>query len=315
MKYARIIGTGRAIPEKILTNFDLEKMVDTSNEWIIKRTGIEERHIIGDDQKLSELMEIAAKNAIEAAEIDKNQIDLIITANVTSELAFPSLACILQKKLEINNFPAFDISSGCAGFIYLLDLADKYIKSGSANTILLVVGDALSKVTDWTDRTTCVLFGDGAGAVIIKADDEPGIYSVHLNADGNYYDLLYAPSGLYDEKPYTKMRGNETFKIAVTKLSEIIQESIDKNNIDVSEIDWLVPHQANLRIIAATAKKLNLPMERVLTTIKKYGNTSASSIPIALDTAVRDGRIKKGDTILMDAFGSGLVWGAALLDY
>lgn len=315
MIYTKIIGTGSYLPEKILTNADLEKMVDTSDEWIMERTGIKERHILAPGQFLSTMTEIAAKRAIEAAGIKKDEIDLIIVATVSSEFVIPSAACILQQKLGIKNCPAFDISAACAGFIYGLNIADLYIKSKTAKCVLLVASEALSKITDWTDRATCILFGDGAGAVVLKADNKPGLRSTHIHAEGQH-ELLYAKNSIYTDKPaYIQMKGNELFKPAVMKLSESVQEALDYNKIDSSEIDWLVPHQANLRIIAGMAKKLNLSMDRVILTIQEHGNTSAASVPLALDVGVRDGRIKRGDTILMEAFGSGLTWGAALIDY
>lgn len=315
MTYTRIIGTGSCLPEKVLTNADLEKMVDTSDEWITERTGIKERHILAPGQVLSMMTTVAAERAIKAAEIDKNEIDLIIVATISSELVTPGAACILQQKLGIKSCPAFDISAACAGFIYGLNIADLYIKSKTSKCILLVASEALSKMTDWTDRSTCVLFADGAGAVILKADNKPGIRSTHIHAEG-HYELLYAKNCLYgDKREYVHMKGNELFKPAVMKLSESVQEALDYNKIDSGEIDWFVPHQANLRIIVAMAKKLNLSMDRVILTIQEHGNTSAASIPLALDVGVRDGRIKRGDTILMDAFGAGLTWGAALVDY
>lgn len=315
MIYTKIIGTGSYLPEKILTNADLEKIVDTSDEWITERSGIKKRHILSPNQVLSIMTEAASRKAIEAAEIDKNEIDLIIVATISSEFITPSAACVLQQKLGIKSCPAFDISAACAGFIYGLNIADLYIKSKTANCILLVASEALTKMTDWTDRSTCVLFGDGAGAVILKAANKPGVRSTHIHAEGNH-ELLYAKSCLYGGKQeYVQMKGNELFKPAVTKLSASIQETLDYNKISSSEIDWFVPHQANLRIIVAMAKKLNLSMDRVILTIQEHGNTSAASIPLALDVGIRDGRIKREDTILMDAFGAGLVWGAALVDY
>jgi 3-oxoacyl-[acyl-carrier-protein] synthase-3 len=317
MVYSRIIGVGSYLPEKILTNFALEKMVDTTNEWIVERTGIKQRHIIANNEKLTDMVEIAAKRAIENSGIDKAKIDLIIVATITSDFITPSAACILQQSLSIKNCPAFDINAACSGFIYGLSIADQYIKNGSAKHVLLVAAEALSKATDWYDRSTCVLFGDGAGAVILKADNKPGVRSTHLYSDGSYQQLLYAKSPLYkfNESPYIKMQGNELFKIAIIKLSEVVQEALDFNNIDISQVDWLVPHQANLRIIKAVAKRIRLPMERVILTIEEHGNTSAASVPLALDVGVASGKIKQGDTLVMEAFGAGLVWGSALVDY
>lgn len=314
--YSRIIGIGSYLPEKVLTNFALEKMVDTTNEWILERTGIRQRHIIANNEKLTDMVEIAAKRAIENSGIDKNKIDLIIVATITSDFITPSAACILQQNLGIKNCPAFDINAACSGFIYGLSIADQYIKSDSAKYVLLVAAEALSKATDWHDRSTCVLFGDGAGAVVLGADNKPGVRSTHLYSDGSYHQLLYARSPLYDnESPYIKMQGNELFKVAIIKLSEVVQEALDFNNIDISQVDWLVPHQANLRIINAVAKRIKLPMERVILTIQEHGNTSAASVPLALDDGVRSGKIKPGNTLLMEAFGAGLVWGSALVDY
>ncbi len=317
MVYSRIIGIGSYLPEKVLTNFVLEKMVDTTNEWIVERTGIKQRHIIANNEKLTDMVEIVAKRAIENSGIGKNKIDLIIVATITSDFITPSAACILQQSLGIKNCPAFDINAACSGFIYGLSIADQYIKNGSAKHVLLVAAEALSKMTDWHDRSTCILFGDGAGAVVIGADNKPGVRSTHLYSDGRYHQLLYARSPLYksNESPYIKMHGNELFKIAVIKLSEVVQEALDFNNIDISQVDWLVPHQANLRIIKAVAKRIKLPMERVILTIQEHGNTSAASVPLALDAGISSGKIKQGDTLVMEAFGAGLVWGSALVDY
>lgn len=317
MNFSRVIATGSSLPKKALTNFDLEKMVDTSDQWIFERSGIKERHILAENEKLSDMTVEAAKNAISAAGISINEIDMVIVATLTSELLSPSAACILQDRLGIKNRPAFDLNAACAGFIYGLSIADQYIKTGAAKCILLVASEAVSKVLDWRDRATCVLFGDGAGAVILKPDNKPGIRATHIIADGSYVPLLYVPSPLYTfNKPhYINMLGKEVFKIAVNKLSESFQKILDENNIDSSDITWLVPHQANLRIIQSLAKKINLSMEKVILTIEKHGNTSAASVPLAFDVGVRDGRIKRGDTLLMDAFGAGFTWGAALLDF
>ncbi|MCK4609308.1 MAG: ketoacyl-ACP synthase III [Gammaproteobacteria bacterium] len=316
MTYARITGTGSGLPEKVLTNNDLEKIVETTDQWIMERSGIKKRHILTEGQTAIDIAEIAANNALEAAGVPKNEIDLIVVATFSSGYYFPSAACMLQQRLGIKDCPAFDVSAACSGFIYGLNIANQYIKSGTAKNILLVATEALSQVTDWTDRSTCVLFGDGAGAVVLSADSVPGIRSAHIHADGNYNELLYAKNHMYgSEDHFTKMRGNELFKLAVNKLSGIVKETLAHNNIDNSEIDWLVPHQANLRIIQAAAKKINLPMERVIVTIAEHGNTSAAAVPLALDVGVRDGRIKRGDTMLMEVFGGGLTWGSALVDY
>jgi 3-oxoacyl-[acyl-carrier-protein] synthase-3 len=322
VKYARITGTGSYLPEKILTNADLEKMVDTSDEWISERTGIKKRHIAGDGETTCDLVEQAARNAIKAAELNISDIDLIIVATTTPDKVFPSTACLLQERLRIHGPPAFDIQAVCTGFVYALGVADKFIQTGSAKCALVVGADTLSRIIDWTDRSTCVLFGDGAGAVILQADNKPGILTTHLHADGKYYDLLMVPDGVsqgYNQvkqgKAYIHMQGNEVFKVAVNTLGRIVDETLAANKMKKSDIDWLIPHQANIRIIAATARKLKLPMERVVVTVDQHGNTSAASIPLALDVAVRDGRIREGETLLLEAFGGGFTWGSALLKY
>jgi len=322
VKYARITGTGSYLPDKILTNADLEKMVDTSDEWISERTGIRKRHIAGDGETTCDLVENAAKQAIKAAGITNSDIDLIIVATTTPDKIFPSTACLLQERLKIHGPPAFDIQAVCTGFVYALGIADKFIRTGSAKCALVVGADTLSRIIDWTDRSTCVLFGDGAGAVILQADDEPGILTSHLHADGKYYDLLMVPEGVsqgYDRvkegKAYIHMQGNEVFKVAVNTLGRIVDETLAANKLKKTDIDWLIPHQANIRIIQATARKLKLPMERVVVTVDQHGNTSAASIPLALDVAVRDGRIKRGETLLLEAFGGGFTWGSTLLKY
>ncbi|HLA74445.1 MAG TPA: beta-ketoacyl-ACP synthase III [Gammaproteobacteria bacterium] len=320
--YSRISGTGGYLPGKVLSNADLEKMVDTTDEWITERTGIRKRHIAAPGETTCDLAEAAARQAIEAAQIDTAAIDLIIVATTTPDRIFPSTACLLQQRLGIQGCAAFDVQAVCTGFIYALSIADKFIRTGSAKCALVVGAETLSRITDWTDRNTCVLFGDGAGAVIIEANAEPGILSTHLHADGQYQDLLMVPVGVsqgYDAlqngESQIKMLGNEVFKIAVNTLDRIVDETLEANQLDRSDVDWLIPHQANIRIIAATAKKLKLPMERVVVTVADHGNTSAASVPLALNVAVRDGRIKRGDTLLLEAFGSGFTWGSALLKY
>jgi 3-oxoacyl-[acyl-carrier-protein] synthase-3 len=317
--FARIIGTGSYLPERLLTNADLEKLVETTDEWILERTGISQRHVMADHETTSSMAEIAANHAIAAAGIDKNAIDLIIIGTVTPDRIFPSAACALQQRLGITNkCPAFDVGAGCAGFIYALSIADQFIRTGAIKTALVIGAEALTRLVDWQDRSTCILFSDGAGAVILQADSQPGIISTHIHAEGEHKDLLYAAShlgDLKDELPVIKMRGNEVFKVAVNTLGDIVDETLACNNINKSEIDWLIPHQANLRIIQAMAKKLNLPMERVVVTIKEQGNSSAASIPIALDIAVRDGRIKRGELLLLETFGAGFAWGSALVKY
>jgi len=316
--YSRIAATGSYLPEKILTNEDLEKFVDTTDEWITARTGIKQRHIAGDDQSTCDLAEFASRNAIEAAGIDPQSIDLIILATTTPDRVFPSTACLLQQRLEIHGCPAFDIQAVCTGFVYALDIADKYIKTGAAKRVLVVGAETLSRIIDWTDRTTCVLFADGAGAVILEASEEQGILSTHIHADGSFSDLLTTNAsitGVNTEAVHIGMKGNEVFKKAVNTLGAIVEETLEANNIEKNDIDWLVPHQANIRIINATAKKLKMSMDRVVVTVQHHGNTSAASVPLALDTAVRDGRIKRGDTLLLEAFGGGFTWGAALIKY
>jgi len=319
---SRIIGTGGFLPEKVLTNHDLEKMVETSDEWIVERTGIKQRHVAAENETTCDLAEQAARRAIEAAGISIADIDLIIVATTTPDRVFPSTACLLQQRLDIHGCPAFDVQAVCTGFIYALAIADKFIKTGSAKRALVVGAETMSRILDWSDRTTCVLFGDGAGAVVLEASDEPGILSTHLNADGKYSGLLNVPAGISEnhwafkhDKIGIHMQGNEVFKTAVNTLGRIVDETLEVNNLQKSDIDWLVPHQANIRIIKATAKKLKMSMDRVVTTVQHHGNTSAASVPLALDVAVRDGRIQRGETLLLEAFGGGFTWGSALIKY
>lgn len=318
MKHARIIGTGSYLPEKTVTNADLEKMVDTNDQWILERTGIRKRHVMGEGETTSMMAEIAARRAIEAAGITPDAIELIIVGTATPDRFFPSTAAILQNRLGIKNTcPAFDIGAACSGFIYALSIADQFIKTGTIKTALVLGAESLTRLVDWTDRATCILFSDGAGGVVLQADDTPGIVATHLHADGQHHALLYAPNHLGEikEPPFIHMKGSEVFKLAVSRLNDIVDETLEKNNIEKSEIDWLIPHQANLRIIQATAKKLNLPMDRVVLTVQDQGNTSAASIPLALDIAVRDGRIQRGELLLLEAFGAGMTWGSALVRY
>lgn len=322
MIHSRIIGTGSYLPAKVLTNAELETMVETSDQWIRDRTGIEERHIAAAGETTCDLAEAAARQAISAAGIKISDIDLIIVATTTPNKVFPSTACLLQKRLGIHGPAAFDIQAVCSGFVYALSIADKFIRTGAAKKALVIGAETFSRIIDWTDRSTCVLFGDGAGAVVLSASDTPGILSTHLHADGRYDELLHVPAGIsngYDAvlagTAYTQMQGNEVFKIAVRTLGRIVDETLAANNMDKRQIDWLVPHQANIRIIEATAKKLDMPMERVIVTVQSHGNTSAASIPLALDVAVRDGRIKAGDVLLLEAFGGGFTWGSALIKY
>jgi 3-oxoacyl-[acyl-carrier-protein] synthase-3 len=320
--YSRIIGSGSHLPEKTLTNLDLEKIVETSDEWIVERTGIKQRHIVGENETTSDLATKAAKNALEAAGVTKDEIDLIIVATTTPDRVFPSTACLVQEKLGIHGCAAFDVQAVCTGFVYALSVADKFIKSGSSRCALVIGAETLSKILDWNDRTTCVLFGDGAGAVVLSASDEAGILSTHLHADGQYKELLTTTGGVSENtasfqkgEAFITMKGNEVFKMAVNTLGAIVDETLQHNNMEKEDVDWLVPHQANIRIINATAKKLKMPTERVVITVDKHGNTSAASIPLALDVAIRDGRIKRGETVLMEAFGGGFTWGSVLAKY
>lgn len=322
MNYSKIIGTGGYLPERILTNAELERMVDTTEAWIRERTGIRRRHIAAPEQTTCDLAEAAARQAIEAAGIAAQELDLIIVATTTPDQVFPSTACLLQQRLGVQDCPAFDIQAVCTGFVYALDIADKFIRTGSARRVLVVGAETLSRIVDWTDRGTCVLFGDGAGAVVLEASEEPGILSSHIHADGRYEPLLTVPVGVsrrYDQllagQAYIHMQGREVFKVAVNTLGSLVDEALRANELSQSEIDWLVPHQANYRIIEATAKKMDLPMERVVVTVGEHGNTSAASIALALNVAVRDGRIRRGDTVLLEAFGAGFTWGAVLLRY
>ncbi|HYG13085.1 MAG TPA: beta-ketoacyl-ACP synthase III [Methylophilaceae bacterium] len=317
MKHARIAGTGSYLPERILTNRELEAMVDTTDEWIVTRTGIRERHIIADGETTSDMALHASRRAIQAAGIEAREIDMIIVATTTPDRVFPSTACLLQDKLGVASCPAFDIQAVCSGFVYALATADSFIKSGAVKNVLVVGADAMSRITDWSDRSNCILWGDGAGAVVAQASAEPGIISSHLHADGSYANLLHVPSGVSQRegRDTIEMQGNPVFKIAVNTLDAIVDETLQANGMQKSDIDWLVPHQANIRILQSTAKKLGMSMERVVVTVDVHGNTSAASIPLALDVAVRDGRIKRGETILMEAFGGGFTWGSVLAKY
>ncbi len=305
-----------------MTNHDLEKLVDTSDQWIQDRTGIKKRHIAEPGETTCDLAENAARLAMEAAGKGPDDIDLIVLATTTPDQVFPSTACLLQSRLGIHGCAAFDIQAVCTGFVYALGVADKFVRSGSTKCALVIGAETFSRILNWKDRGTCVLFGDGAGAVILEAAEEPGILSSHLHADGDYVSLLHVPDGVskgYDkmstERAFVEMRGNEVFKMAVNTLGRIVDETLEHNNLDKSDIDWLIPHQANIRIIRATAKKLRMSMDRVVVTVDQHGNTSAASVPLALDVAVRDGRIKRGDMLLMEAFGGGFTWGSVLARY
>ena len=316
--HSRIIGTGKYLPEKILTNHDLEKMVDTSDEWIRARTGIERRHIAAEGEATSHLAEKAAGEALDAAGLGPDDIQMVVVGTCTPDLFFPNPACLLQERMGMTG-PAFGVEAACSGFVYALTIADQVIRAGQVERSLVIGAETMSRLIDWTDRETCVLFGDGAGAVILEASEEPGVIYSDIGADGRYRSLLYADAGVSQVKEggpaELKMKGNEVFKVAVRTLEAMADKVLAENNLEQGDIDWFVPHQANLRIITATAKRLGLDMERVVLTINDHGNTSAASIPMALDTAVRDGRIKRGDLVLLEAFGGGFTWGSSLLRY
>jgi len=320
--YSRIAGTGGYLPDRLVTNADLVKTVDTTDQWIQDRTGIKERHIAAEDQTTCDLAEQAARKAMESANVSSNDIDLVIVATTTPDRVFPSTACLLQQRLDIHGCGAFDVQAVCTGFVYALSIADKFIKSGTHKCALVVGAETLSRIVNWKDRTTCVLFGDGAGAVIVQADKEPGIMSTHIHADGTYENLLTVPAGVsqgYDQilqqTAFIEMKGNEVFKMAVNTLGRIVDETLEANHLQKSDIDWLIPHQANTRIIGATARKLKMSLDHVVVTVAEHGNTSAASVPLALDVAVRDGRIKRGETLMLEAFGGGFTWGSVLLKY
>src|SRR5690606_30505188 len=317
-----IAGTGSYLPEQVVTNADLEKRVDTSDEWIRERTGIRQRHIAADGQTTGDLAFEAASRALAAAGVKASELDLLVLGTTTPDIIFPSTACLLQHRLGANGCPAFDVNAACSGFLYALGVANAMIRTGQARTALVVGAETLSRMIDWTDRGTCVLFGDGAGAVVLKADDEPGVMSTHLHADGGHKELLYNPVGVsvgFTDEPNhgvrVRMTGNEVFKVAVKTLDAVVEETLAANQLDKSAIDWLIPHQANLRIITATAKRLAMPMERVVVTVDRHGNTSAASVPLALDEAIRSGQVKRGELLLLEAFGGGFTWGSALIRY
>ncbi|MES1982972.1 MAG: beta-ketoacyl-ACP synthase III [Pseudomonadota bacterium] len=316
--YAKIIGTGSYLPARVMTNYDLEKIVETSHDWIVSRSGIHQRHIAADDELGSDLALQASLRAIEAANISADEVDLIIVATTSPDQMFPSTACILQDKLGIRNHgPAFDIQAVCGGFIYALNTANMYLRAGQAKTALVVGTEVLSRMLDWKDRSTCVLFGDGAGAVVLQASESPGIIAGKLHADGSHRQMLRAAgsvrNGVVQGEPFIKMDGQAVFKFAVKVLSEVVEEVLQENGLQGSDIAWLVPHQANVRIMEATARKLGLSMDKVVVTVAQHGNTSAASIPLALDVAVRDGRIQPGQNILLEAVGGGFTWGAVLM--
>ena len=321
--YSRIAGTGSCLPERVVTNDELSKTVDTSDEWIATRTGIRQRHVAGEGETTVSLSKTAALRAMENAGVTPDEIDLIILGTTTPNLIFPSSACLLQAELGIAGCPAFDVNAACSGFIYALTVADNFIRSGSAKTALVVGAETLTRMIDWSDRGTCVLFGDGAGAVVLKADHETGILSTHLHADGSKKELLWNPVGVSEGfKPEEEnagvrvlMTGNEVFKHAVKALDSVVEEALEANGLDRHEIDWLIPHQANLRIIEATAKRLDMPMDRVIVTVDRHGNTSSGSVPLALDEAVQSGKVQREQLVLLEAFGGGFTWGSVLLRY
>jgi len=317
MTYSRITGTGSYLPERIVTNRELETRIETSDEWIVSRTGIEARHVAADDEMTSDLALQACKRAMDAAGVTPDEIDLIIVATTTPDMVFPSTACLLQAKLGVNQGAAFDVQAVCTGFIYALGVADKLVACGQHRCALVVGAEVFSRILDWNDRRTCVLFGDGAGAVVLKTSDEPGVLSSHLHADGSLAHILRVPGGISDGRvhgnPYLEMDGQAVYRTAVRVLAEVAHEALSHNKLSADAIDWMVPHQANQRIINTTAAKLGLPPERVVTTVAKHGNTSAASVPLALDKAVRDGRIQAGHHVLMEGVGGGMTWGAVLL--
>ncbi|WP_442496650.1 beta-ketoacyl-ACP synthase III [Methylobacter sp. sgz302048] len=321
IRYSRVIGTGGYLPEEVRTNDHISQTVDTSDSWIHERTGIKSRRIAGPNETASSMAEIAARQAIDAAQIDPEEIDLIIVATGTPDRVYPSTGCLLQQRLGIKNCVAFDVQAACSGSIFALSIADQYIKTGAAKKVLVVGSEICSRIIDWTDRGTCVLFGDGAGALLLGSSNEAGILSTHIHSDGEYEDLLYCPNPQAaaelnkDEAGYVKMRGNEVFKIAVNTLGRIVDETLEANNMQKSDVHWLVPHQANIRIIAATAKKLKMPMDHVVLTLENQGNTSSASVLLAFNEAVRDGRIQRGQVVLLEAFGAGFTWGSALIKY
>ena len=317
--FSRIIGTGGYLPEEVRTNDDLSKMVDTSDSWIYERTGIKSRRIAAKHETASSMAELSARQAIEAADIAPNEIDLIVVATGTPDRVYPSTGCLLQHRLGVKDCVAFDVQAACSGSVFALSVADQYIKTGACKKALVVGTELCSRVIDWTDRSTCILFGDGAGAVLLEANEEAGILSTHIHSDGRFEDLLYLPNPQADTESngdgYVAMKGNEVFKVAVNTLGRIVDETLTANNLQKSDIDWLVPHQANTRIIAATAKKLKMSLDQVVLTLENQGNTSSASILLALNEGLRDGRIQRGQLILLEAFGAGFTWGSALVKY
>ena len=324
MKYSRIAGTGSQLPDKVVTNHDLEKTIETNDQWIRERTGIRERRVAVEGETTGTLAREACRKALEAADADPAEIDLFVMGTTTPDLVFPSTACLLQKQLGLPDCGAMDVNAACSGFMYALSVADKYIRCGDARKVLVCGAETLSRIVNWNKRETAILFGDGAGAVVLEACDEPGILSTHIHANGNYVDLLTTNAGISvgwdaveenDGKPEIIMRGNEVFKVAVRTLGRIVEETLSANQLEKSDLTWLIPHQANLRIISAMAKMLDMNMDHVVVTVDRHGNTSAASVPLALDEAIRDGRIQRGDLLLLEAFGGGFTWGSALIRY
>ena len=317
--YSKIISTGSYLPEKILTNKDLEKTVDTSHEWIVERSGINQRHIAAQDELASDLAKRAAQRAIETAGLSPSEIDLLIVATTTPDMVFPSTACIVQSKLGISGSPAFDVQAVCCGFVYALNIADLFIKSGQASNALIIGAEVYSRILDWNDRTTCVLFGDGAGAVVLSSSEEPGILKTKLHADGSFRDKLCVPgwvnAGEISGSPMVTMDGGTVFKFAVKVFEQTARELLDEANLSIDDVDWFIPHQANIRIMESTAKKLKLPREKLIATVDHHGNTSAASIPLALDEAVQAGKVTRGDLLLLEGVGGGFTWGGALVKY
>ncbi|MFC4526490.1 ketoacyl-ACP synthase III [Dyella halodurans] len=320
--YARITGTGSALPERVVSNAELEKIVDTSDEWIRTRTGIQQRHIAADGETTGDLATMAAQRALEAAGVKASELDLIVLGTTTPDLIFPSTACLVQHRLGANGCAAFDLNAACSGFVYALGVADKFIRSGQSKKVLVIGAETLTRMVDWTERESCVLFGDGAGAVVLEASAEPGIYATCLHADGGFKHLLYNPVGVsvgFKDEPNhgvrIQMAGREVFKVAVKTLDALVDETLQAAGMEASQIDWLIPHQANLRIIEATVKRLHMPMEQVVVTVDQHANTSSGSVPLALDFAVRSGKVQRGQTLLLEAFGGGFTWASALLRY
>jgi 3-oxoacyl-[acyl-carrier-protein] synthase III len=320
--YSRIMATGSALPERVLTNADLEKFVDTSDEWIHSRTGIRQRHVAAEGETTGDLATLAAQRALDAAGVKAAELDLIILGTTTPDIIFPSTACLVQHRLGANGCAAFDVNAACSGFVYALGVADKFIRSGQSKKVLVIGAETLTRMIDWNERETCVLFGDGAGAVVLEASSEPGIYATCLHADGGHKELLYNPVGVsvgFKDEPNhgvrIRMSGREVFKVAVKTLDSLVEETLKAAGMDASQLDWLIPHQANLRIIEATAKRLNMPMDQVIVTVDKHANTSSGSVPLALDSAVRSGKVKRGQNLLLEAFGGGFTWASALLRY